>query len=66
MTVRNNKNKVVQFEYGDDGIETTKVESQALPLSKLTLEEIYAHYQLPFDLRSSTFSQISRVKRFRV
>jgi DNA-directed RNA polymerase II subunit RPB1 len=69
MTVRNNKNKVVQFEYGDDGIETTKVESQALPLSKLTLEEIYAHYQLPFDLRSSTFKSnftreaISRMKK---
>ena len=27
MTVRNNKNKIVQFKYGDDNIVTTKVES---------------------------------------
>ena len=69
MTVRNNKNKIIQFEYGDDGIETTKVEAQALPLTKMTLENIYAHYQLPFDLRSSAFKSnftretISRMKQ---
>ncbi|MCH2226096.1 MAG: hypothetical protein MK066_15110, partial [Crocinitomicaceae bacterium] len=69
MTVRNNKNKVVQFEYGDDGIETTKVESQPLPLTKMTLDDIYSHYQLPFDLRSSTFKSnftreaIARMKK---
>ena len=28
MTVRNNKNKIIQFKYGDDNIVTTKVESQ--------------------------------------
>ena len=55
MTVRNNKRKIIQFAYGDDGIETTKVESQNLPLPTMTLDKIYAHYQLPFDLRSATF-----------
>ena len=54
-TVRNNQNKIIQFQYGDDGIDSTKVENQGLPLSKMTLEQVYAHYQLPFDLRSSTF-----------
>jgi len=72
MTVRNNQNKIIQFEYGDDGIETTKVESQALPLSKMTLDEIYGHYQLPFDLRSSMFKSnftreaISRMRKQKV
>ena len=55
MTVRNNKSKIIQFNYGGDNIETTAVENQQLPLSKMTLEEIYAHFQLPFDLRNSLF-----------
>jgi len=55
MTVRNNKNKVIQFAYGSDNIETTSVENQQLPLGKMTLEEIYAHFQMPFDLRNALF-----------
>ena len=34
MTVRNNKNKIIQFTYGDDGIDTTKVENQSFLLLK--------------------------------
>ena len=48
-TVRNNKNKIIQFRYGDDNIDTTKVENISLPLSKMTIEEIYSHYQIPSD-----------------
>ena len=55
MTVRNNKSKIIQFHYGYDNIEPTAVENQQLPLSKMTIEEIYAHFQLPFDLRNSAF-----------
>ena len=33
MTVRNNKQKIVQFNYGDDGIDTVRVENQILPIS---------------------------------
>jgi DNA-directed RNA polymerase II subunit RPB1 len=44
MTVRNNKQKIIQFAYGDDSFDTVKVESQRLPLSHMTLEEIYAHF----------------------
>jgi DNA-directed RNA polymerase II subunit RPB1 len=44
MTVRNNKDRIVQFSYGDDGIDTVKVENQSLPLVSMSLEEIYAHY----------------------
>ena len=55
MTVRNNKGKIIQFYYGDDGIETTRVENQNLPLTKMTIEEIYALFQLPNDLRGSIY-----------
>ena len=48
-TVRNNKNKIIQFRYGDDNIDTTKVENILLPLSSMTVEEIYSHYQIPSD-----------------
>ena len=49
MTVRNNMRKIIQFEYGDDGIDTTKVENQQLPIIKMSIEELYAHYQMPAD-----------------
>ena len=44
MTVRNNKDRIVQFAYGDDGVDTVKVENQSIPLVTMTLDEIYAHY----------------------
>ena len=46
MTVRNNKGKIVQFAYGDDGFESSKVENQSLPLVGMSLEEIYIHYDI--------------------
>uniref|UniRef100_A0A6C0HG63 DNA-directed RNA polymerase n=1 Tax=viral metagenome TaxID=1070528 RepID=A0A6C0HG63_9ZZZZ len=57
MTVRNNKNKVIQFAYGDDGFDPVKVENQFLPILQMTLEEIYAHYQMPSDeLKNDVFN----------
>ncbi|MAH20981.1 MAG: hypothetical protein CMB96_06070 [Flavobacteriaceae bacterium] len=47
MTVRNNKNKIIQFAYGDDGFDPTRVENQQLPLVRMSLNEIYAHFQVP-------------------
>ena len=44
MTVRNNKERIVQFAYGDDGVDTVRVENQSIPLVTMTLDEIYAHY----------------------
>ena len=41
MTVRNNKNKIIQYSYGDDNIDTVKVENQQLPLTYMSVEEIY-------------------------
>jgi DNA-directed RNA polymerase II subunit RPB1 len=49
MTVRNNKRKIIQFAYGEDGFDTVKIENQALPLMNMSLEEIYAHFQAPSD-----------------
>ena len=54
MTVRNNKLKIVQFKYGDDGIDTVRVENQFLALVGMTLEEIYAHYHIPSDTDVNT------------
>jgi len=49
MTVRNNKQKIIQFSYGEDGFDTVKVENQKLPIVKMSLEDIYTHYQMPGD-----------------
>jgi DNA-directed RNA polymerase II subunit RPB1 len=49
MTVRNGKNKIIQYTYGDDGIDPVRVEDQFLPLVQMSLEDIYAHYQMPGD-----------------
>ena len=54
MTVRNNKNKIIQFAYGDDGFDPVKVENQQIPLVKMSLEEIYAHFQMPSDEKSDS------------
>lgn len=46
MTVRNNRGKIVQFAYGDDGIDSTRVESQFVPLVSMSAEDIYMHYDI--------------------
>tara|TARA_Y100001958_G_scaffold27577_3_gene17537 strand:+ start:41106 stop:45644 length:4539 start_codon:yes stop_codon:yes gene_type:complete len=53
MTVRNNQNKIIQYAYGEDGFDTVKVENQVLPLVKMSLDEIYGHYQLPMSASST-------------
>ena len=47
MTVRTNKNKIVQFCYGDDNIDTVKVENQPIPLVSMSTQDIYSHYLIP-------------------
>ena len=47
MTVRNNKKKIIQFIYGGDNIDSMKIENQKIGLTKMTIEEIYAHFQMP-------------------
>ena len=47
MTVRNSKGKIIQFAYGDDGFDSTKVENQILPLVGMSVEDIYMMYDFP-------------------
>ena len=47
MTIRTNKNKIVQFSYGDDNIDTVKVENQNIPLVSMSTQDIYSHYLIP-------------------
>jgi len=47
MTVRTNKGKVVEFSYGDDGIDPIKVENQPIPLVSMSIQDIYAHFNIP-------------------
>ena len=53
MTIRTNKNKVVQFSYGEDGIDTVKVENQDLPIVDMSIQDIYAHFAIIDDKSKS-------------
>jgi DNA-directed RNA polymerase beta' subunit len=53
MTIRNNKNKIVQFSYGDDSIDTVKVENQDLPIVDMSIQDIYSHFAIIDDKSKS-------------
>jgi DNA-directed RNA polymerase II subunit RPB1 len=61
-TVRNNKNKIIQFSYGDDNVDPTKVENQKMPLPEMTIEEIYSHFQIPNDETSDDVYTVNYTK----
>uniref|UniRef100_A0A6C0H1S2 DNA-directed RNA polymerase n=1 Tax=viral metagenome TaxID=1070528 RepID=A0A6C0H1S2_9ZZZZ len=46
MTVRNNKGKIIQFAYGDDGFDAMRTENQIMPLVGMSTEDIYLHYDI--------------------
>ena len=46
MTVRNNMGRIIQFAYGDDGIDSTRVENQSIPLVGMSIEDIYMHFDI--------------------
>jgi len=46
MTVRNNRGKIIQFKYGDDGFDSTKAENQVIPLVGMSVEDVYLHYDI--------------------
>ena len=59
MTIRTNKGKIVQFSYGDDSIDTIKVENQQMPIVKMSIQEIYSHFVVPEDyMKTKTLSTI--------
>jgi DNA-directed RNA polymerase II subunit RPB1 len=49
MTVRNNKGKIIQYNYGDDNFDPVYVENQQLPFINMKIEEVYGHYHMPND-----------------
>ena len=67
MTVRNNRGKIVQFKYGDDGFDSTKAENQAIPLVGMSVEDVYLHYDISDEkgdiLKIYTKGTASRVKK---
>jgi DNA-directed RNA polymerase II subunit RPB1 len=54
MTIRSNKGKLVQFSYGDDGIDTIKVENQEIPIVEMSVQDIYAHFNIPEDTKGKS------------
>ena len=60
-TVRNNKNKIIQFAYGEDNIDPGRVEAFHLPLCEMKLEQIYHHY----NVNDSTSYSKETAKRFK-
>ena len=49
MTVRMSNKSIVQFTYGNDSIDSVKIENQILPIANMSIGDIYAHYSLPED-----------------
>ena len=65
MTVRNHKDKVIQFRYGGDNIETTKVENVKFPLIGMKIENIYDMYNVDKDKKVLEFLYTSEtLKRY--
>jgi len=53
MTIRTNKSKLVQFSYGEDSIDTVKVENQELPIVDMSIQDIYSHFAVIDDKTKS-------------
>ena len=49
LTVRNNKGKIIQYKYGDNGMDTVKFEKQHLPLYGMGIDDIYEHFYVSSD-----------------
>jgi len=59
-TVRNVTGSVIQFVYGEDGVDTVAVESQSCELALMTLENIYREYALsPEDVNDFLTSPVA-------
>lgn len=58
MTVRNNKNKIIQYHYGDDNFDPVRVESQSIPFIEMTNEDIYNYYQISLNEKDSVISSV--------
>ena len=48
-TVRNNKNKVIQFKYGGTSFDTTHIENMKFDLISMNVNDIYEHFNYGFN-----------------
>ena len=53
LTVRNSNGSIVQFLYGEDGINPLKIEKQSIPTMKMTLSEIKNNYSVILAILAS-------------
>ena len=44
LTVRDSKNNIVQFLYGEDGMDAVKIEKQYINTLTMDLQQLYDHY----------------------
>jgi len=59
MVLRTNKGKIIQFTYGEDSFDTVKVENQPLALVGMSVQDIYAHFNMPDETgKNKAISQI--------
>jgi DNA-directed RNA polymerase II subunit RPB1 len=48
-SVRNNKNKIIQFKYGGTNFDTTHIENMKFELLNMSLDDIYKHFNYDFE-----------------
>lgn len=58
MTVRNSKDKIIQFRYGDDAVDAMKIETQKLPILTMDTDQIYEHYVIVPNEMKRTYKTI--------
>jgi DNA-directed RNA polymerase II subunit RPB1 len=46
MTLRNNKDKIIQYSYGEDSFDTVFVEGQTIPFIAMSITEIHTHFHM--------------------
>ena len=56
-TVRDSKMNVIQYHYGEDGVNSTKIENQSLNLAKLTEEDIRTQFGMDGETFEGMFKE---------
>ena len=70
-SVRNSSGSIVQFTYGDDGMDATFVESQPLLIIKMDIDEIHESFHYDKDtqwnriLKPETLDELTKVKDYK-
>ncbi len=64
-TVRNASGAIVQFLYGEDGIDASKIESQPLPFIDMDYAKICKNYQFTSRDNVETYLNVDTVKEFK-